>query len=58
MAKEVDAHCDHAFVYLRQEQRENGYDDYTVYDVYFCQKCLEYRRVAVKRVIHGRTYPA
>ncbi len=52
------ARCDHAFVWLRQEIVKNGYGDYTVYDVFVCQRCLEYRWVELVRKIDGRAFPA
>lgn len=36
----------------RQDERNVGYDrnpDWIIEDVYFCSKCLEYRRVDVMR---------
>jgi hypothetical protein len=37
--------CDHKFVYARQEEKEEGgYRPIRhVYDVFFCEKCLEYK---------------
>ncbi len=47
-----DEACDHKFVYSRQERRNVGYDrnpTWLVEDVFFCEKCLNYRRVAVEK---------
>lgn len=44
--------CDHCFVFLRQEKKNVGYDrnpTYVVEDLFFCEKCLEYKRIAVER---------
>jgi len=46
--------CEHALVWLRQEQREDGYDYYRVYDVFFCSKCLEYEYVEIELRVGGR----
>lgn len=46
--------CDHKFVFLRQETRNesSGYrPDRLVEDVYFCERCLEYKRVEVDRLV-------
>lgn len=44
--------CEHSFTFLRQDERNDGYDRnplWIVEDVYFCSKCLEYRRVDVMK---------
>jgi hypothetical protein len=43
--------CTHEFIYLRQERKNIGYDrdpKWLVEDVFFCNHCLTYRRVAVE----------
>ena len=44
----------HDFRFLRQEERNVGYDrnpEYIVEDLFYCCKCLEYKRVkALRRV--------
>lgn len=42
----------HKFIYLRQERRNIGYDRdpiWLVEDVYYCELCLIYKRVAVEK---------
>lgn len=44
--------CDHEFEYLRQEKRNVGYDRNPVWlveDVFFCYKCLQYRRKPIEK---------
>ena len=44
--------CEHKFTYLRQEERNIGYDRdplWLIQDVYFCEKCLSYKRVDVRK---------
>lgn len=44
--------CDHKFTYLRQEEKNIGYDRdplWLIQDVYFCEKCLKYQRVDVRK---------
>lgn len=44
--------CSHSFVWLRQERKNIGYDRNPIYgvdDIFFCQKCLEYRRVTIEK---------
>jgi hypothetical protein len=44
--------CGHVFAFLRQEERNVGYDrnpTYLIEDVFFCQNCCEYRRVPVRK---------
>lgn len=48
--------CEHAFVWLRQELREDGYDYYRVYDVFFCSKCLGYEFVEIELRVGGRRH--
>ena len=39
--------CQHHFVFLRQETRNEGYERnsvWAVYDIFFCENCLEYRK--------------
>lgn len=46
----------HRFVYLRQEEKNTGYDRNPVYeirDVYFCEGCLTYKRVHVRTEMPG-----
>ena len=43
---------DHNFTFLRQERRNIGYDRNPVWlveDVFFCSRCLEYKKVAVEK---------
>ncbi len=41
--------CEHKFIFLRQEHTfDGGYKpDRTTWDVYFCDMCLQYKRVKV-----------
>lgn len=42
----------HDFTFLRQERRNIGYDRSPVWlveDVFFCSRCLEYRRIGVEK---------
>lgn len=44
--------CAHKFVFLRQDQKNIGYDrnpTYIVEDLFFCEKCLSYKRIAVEK---------
>lgn len=44
--------CDHKFTYLRQEEKNIGYDRdplWLIQDLYFCEKCLTYKRVDVRK---------
>jgi hypothetical protein len=44
------AECKHAFVFLRQETRNEGYPrnpNWVVYDVFFCSKCLARQQIKV-----------
>ena len=44
--------CEHNYVFLRQDRRNTGYDRnpiWIVSDVFFCSKCLQYKRVDVER---------
>ena len=44
--------CEHKFIYLREEERNIGYDRdplWLVQDVFFCEKCLKYQRVDVRK---------
>lgn len=46
--------CQHKFVFLRQEKKNVGYDrapEWLVEDVFYCEHCLEYKRVAVEKRI-------
>lgn len=48
--------CEHTWKFLRQTaEREHGarYGDMLTQDVFFCDKCLEYRSVTVKRTPFG-----
>lgn len=43
--------CEHTYVFLRQEERNVGYDrnpTYYVYDIYYCQRCCTYKRIHVR----------
>ncbi len=43
--------CEHSFVFLRQEEREEeltGGKQWKLFDLFFCQKCLELRAVHAK----------
>lgn len=44
--------CDHKFTFLRTEKKNIGYDRnplWLVQDVYFCERCLDYKRVDVRQ---------
>lgn len=44
--------CEHEFVYLRSEEKNIGYDRdplWLIQDVYFCEHCLTYKRVDVRK---------
>ncbi len=44
--------CCHKFMFIRQERKNVGYDRdpvWLVEDVFFCEQCLEYKRVAVEK---------
>ena len=44
--------CQHKFVFLRQDEKNVGYTRNPVWvkqDVFFCEKCLEYRRKDVEK---------
>ena len=48
----AESACDHEFTFLRSEEQNIGYDRnplYLVQDVFFCEKCLTYRRVDVRK---------
>lgn len=48
--------CEHKYVFLRAEQTyELGYRRWCHDDVYFCEKCLTYRKVQVEHE-ERRTY--
>lgn len=57
--------CDHLYMFLRQEIRDIviGFDavqlnrpfERAVEDVFFCQRCLEYDRVEVRREVRAAT---
>lgn len=53
--------CEHRFVFLREDsQRQDGSfrPETDFYDVFFCEMCLEYRRVRVAETVSygdGRT---
>jgi hypothetical protein len=41
--------CDHRFVYLRTGPTyEKGYRKWAKKDIFYCEKCLEYREVEVE----------
>jgi hypothetical protein len=46
--------CEHQFTFLRQEERlDEGYYRPVrhVFDVFFCAKCLEYRKKEVAQIV-------
>lgn len=48
----VASQCQHKFVYHRQESKNIGFDRnpvYVVEDVFFCEHCLTFRRVAIEK---------
>jgi hypothetical protein len=50
---------EHHYIFLRQEvKRSAGWDDHTterlVQDVFFCEGCLDYRTVKVRREVPRR----
>lgn len=56
-APSADAH-EHRYVHLRQEKRNVGAPNaprYEYTDVFFCERCLDYRRVVVTRTTPSRT---
>jgi hypothetical protein len=42
------ARCEHAFVFLRQDVDHISYAARVWSDVFFCSKCLHYRKVKVR----------
>lgn len=44
--------CDHKYVFIRQEEEQfGGYrPDVEVFDVFFCERCLEYKKKLVARI--------
>lgn len=51
------APCEHKFVFLRAEDvYETGYRQWCHDDVYFCEKCLDYRRIQIKHEERQRSY--
>ena len=46
--------CSHKFVWIRQEETENGGFRPTVdiFDVFFCEKCLRYEKKLVAKSEH------
>ncbi len=53
------APCEHQFVYLREEKKNEGYDRnprWVYYDVFFCERCLQYRRVRTKETVEARDH--
>jgi hypothetical protein len=48
------SHCEHQYVFLRQEKHNIGYDRnprWLVEDVFSCERCLTYQRVKVKETV-------
>jgi len=50
MSEQPSQSCEHSYVFLRQETRNEGYQrnpNWVPYDVFFCSRCLarEQRRV-------------
>jgi hypothetical protein len=44
--------CEHNWAHLSQDRRNVGFDRnpiWLVEDVFFCSKCLEYRRVGIEK---------
>lgn len=44
--------CEHKFVFIRQEEKNIGYDrnpTWLIEDLFFCEKCLLYKRVAISK---------
>ena len=44
--------CQHDFQFLRQEEKNVGFDrnpTYLLEDVFFCRKCLKYARKSVEK---------
>lgn len=44
--------CDHKFTFIRQEEKNIGYDRnplWLIQDVFFCERCLEYQRIDVRK---------
>jgi hypothetical protein len=37
--------CEHKFVFLRSYDVEVGFHNWEKVDVYFCEKCLEYKEI-------------
>lgn len=43
--------CDHHYEFLRSEEQNVGYDrapEYKITDLFFCTRCLCYRRIPVR----------
>lgn len=43
--------CDHKYIFLRQEKKNEGYERnprWAYYDVFFCERCLEHQRLTAK----------
>lgn len=49
--------CEHKFVFIRQEKENIGYErnpTYLYQDVYFCERCLEYKKVKIRETRPSR----
>lgn len=43
--------CEHQYVYLRQEKKNEGYErnpHWVYYDVFYCERCLTYSSKSVR----------
>lgn len=51
--------CEHKYIFLRQEEVPMAWNGDRVMarkieDVYFCEKCLEYKRVRIREEVPSR----
>ena len=51
--------CHHAFMFLRQERTNVGFDRnprWLYEDVFFCERCLAYKRIPIKETAPSRDH--
>lgn len=41
--------CEHKFVYLRQESIGVSWHNWKKFDVYYCEKCLTYKKIELDK---------
>lgn len=37
--------CEHKYIFLRKEVEEKTWHNFVDNDVFFCEKCLEYKKI-------------